>query len=117
MKVITKCKKCPDIKGDTFCGQFEKKIWKEDEMCPYGYRIRILRGVEKACKIFNEDTINGLVRSDSILEQVKLLEEAWEQRWVGTQEDNSIYEFMKEVKLYGDFTRVEEQALGEDVPF
>lgn len=79
LNVITTCKKCPSIKGDTFCNLDQKQIWKEDEMCPEGYRIRIHRGLEMCSKryIVNEND----PKIETIMEQVYELERLYEEKF------------------------------------
>lgn len=117
-EIVTKCKRCPvKGKGDTYCSQLKKQIWKEDEMCPYGFRIRIIKGIEKASKVFKTDELNGNTRADNLVEQVEQLEKIWEERWKGTAEDDKIFALMQEEGLYGRHIPESERPVEGECPF
>ena len=75
------CKKCPLIKGDTWCSFHEKEIWKEDQMCEQGYLARIDKGINLCGKIYTEGFPVDEERIDKIMEQVYELEKIWYKKY------------------------------------
>jgi hypothetical protein len=76
--VIT-CKKCPWIKGDTYCNKHKKETWKEDDMCEDGYYARINKGMKMCCALYKEFEDDPKI--PVILEQVKELDRIYQEKF------------------------------------
>lgn len=78
----TTCKKCPALRGDTYCSYHKKEMQKENEMCETGYDLRIAKGIDVCCKLKLDDP-----KIDKIMEQVNELDDIWAERFKVKEEE------------------------------
>lgn len=103
MPMNIKCKKCPAIKGDTFCNMLKGQTWKEDDMCSIGYQLRIQRGIALCSKLFAENEDNPKI--EKLTNQMIELSALYEDKFKHNQ-----------VRLI-DIIKQVEQKPEDDIPF
>lgn len=75
MNLNLTCKKCPLIKGDTYCSFTKKSCWKFDEMCGQGYLSRIDKGINLCSEKYNKNPDDFDIKT--IMDIVWELEKIW----------------------------------------
>lgn len=89
------CKKCPCIKGKTWCEHHQAQVWCEDEMCVDGYHARIEKGVNKCSDIWHEygdESADGWERIKKIMAQVDELSDIVHEKFYKNKEEINVEE-------------------------